>query len=147
VVLTSPPYPGVHVLYHRWQIAGRKETPAPYWVTGMQDGKTELYYTMGGRSKKGIDIYFESLTNAYFGLRQVLKPTTTIIQLVGFSNKETQFPRFLDSMRLAGYEEIFPAGVSEGRLTRNIPNRKWYTCGSTSSDSGQEILLFHRLRN
>ena len=30
LVLTSPPYPGVHVLYHRWQVDGRKETPAPF---------------------------------------------------------------------------------------------------------------------
>jgi len=28
LILTSPPYPGVHVLYHRWQVDGRKETPA-----------------------------------------------------------------------------------------------------------------------
>jgi hypothetical protein len=33
LVLTSPPYPGVHVLYHRWQVDGRRETPAPYWAT------------------------------------------------------------------------------------------------------------------
>ena len=26
LVLTSPPYPAVHVLYHRWQVKGRKET-------------------------------------------------------------------------------------------------------------------------
>jgi hypothetical protein len=32
LVFTSPPYPGVHVLYHRWQCFGRKETPAPYWI-------------------------------------------------------------------------------------------------------------------
>ena len=29
LVVTSPPYPGVHVVYHRWQILGRKETPKP----------------------------------------------------------------------------------------------------------------------
>ena len=29
LVITSPPYPGIHVLYHRWQVDGRKETPAP----------------------------------------------------------------------------------------------------------------------
>jgi hypothetical protein len=27
LIVTSPPYPGVHVLYHRWQVQGRKETP------------------------------------------------------------------------------------------------------------------------
>ena len=25
LVITSPPYPGIHVLYHRWQVDGRKE--------------------------------------------------------------------------------------------------------------------------
>ena len=34
LVVTSPPYPGVHVLYHRWQIGGGKETPAPFWIAG-----------------------------------------------------------------------------------------------------------------
>ena len=29
LVVTSPPYPGVHVLYHRWQVDGRRETAAP----------------------------------------------------------------------------------------------------------------------
>ena len=38
LVLTSPPYPGVHVLYHRWQILGRRETPAPFWIAGTLDG-------------------------------------------------------------------------------------------------------------
>ncbi|MCH8271573.1 MAG: hypothetical protein IH985_10240 [Planctomycetes bacterium] len=34
LVVTSPPYPGVHILYHRWQVDGRKETDAPYWISG-----------------------------------------------------------------------------------------------------------------
>ena len=29
LVVTSPPYPGIHMLYHRWQVDGRKETDAP----------------------------------------------------------------------------------------------------------------------
>ena len=37
-VLTSPPYPGVHVLYHRWQVDGRKEAPGPFWIAGKLDG-------------------------------------------------------------------------------------------------------------
>ena len=27
LIVTSPPYPGVHVLYHRWQVRGGRETP------------------------------------------------------------------------------------------------------------------------
>jgi hypothetical protein len=49
LVVTSPPYPAVHILYHRWQVFGRKETPAPYWLTNMNDGETASYYTLGSR--------------------------------------------------------------------------------------------------
>src|SRR6185503_19161327 len=47
LVLTSPPYPGVHVLYHRWQIDGRKETAAPFIIANKLDGAGSSYYTMG----------------------------------------------------------------------------------------------------
>jgi hypothetical protein len=49
LVLTSPPYPGVHVLYHRWQVDGRKEAPAPFWIANKLDGSGASYYTMGDR--------------------------------------------------------------------------------------------------
>jgi hypothetical protein len=39
LVVTSPPYPGLHVLYHRWQVQGRRETPAPFWIAACQDGQ------------------------------------------------------------------------------------------------------------
>lgn len=39
MVVTSPPYPGVHMLYHRWQVDGRKETDAPYWIAACNDGE------------------------------------------------------------------------------------------------------------
>jgi hypothetical protein len=43
LVVTSPPYPGVHVLYHRWQVDGRKETPAPFWIANRVDGDGAAY--------------------------------------------------------------------------------------------------------
>jgi hypothetical protein len=46
LVLTSPPYPGVHVVYHRWQILGRKETPAPFWLANQRDGAGESHYLL-----------------------------------------------------------------------------------------------------
>jgi hypothetical protein len=49
LILTSPPYPGVHVLYHRWQVLGRRETPAPFWIAGTLDGAGASYYTFGDR--------------------------------------------------------------------------------------------------
>lgn len=38
LVATSPPYPGVHILYHRWQVDGRKEAPLPFVIANMLDG-------------------------------------------------------------------------------------------------------------
>ena len=43
LVVTSPPYPGVHVVYHRWQINGRRETPAPFWLANQRDGAGEAF--------------------------------------------------------------------------------------------------------
>jgi hypothetical protein len=45
LIVTSPPYPGVHVLYHRWQVLGRRETAAPYWITESNDGQGASFYT------------------------------------------------------------------------------------------------------
>ena len=49
LILTSPPYPGLHVLYHRWQVKGRRETPAPFWIAGTLDGDGASFYTFGDR--------------------------------------------------------------------------------------------------
>jgi hypothetical protein len=62
LVVTSPPYPGIHILYHRWQVDGRKETPAPYWIAGCYDGKGAAYYNFADRNETHQDDYFaESL--------------------------------------------------------------------------------------
>ena len=58
LVVTSPPYPGVHVLYHRWQVDGRRESPAPYWIAGCKDGKGASFYNFGDRRQGAADAYF-----------------------------------------------------------------------------------------
>jgi hypothetical protein len=72
LIITSPPYPGVHVLYHRWQISGRRQTPAPYWFIDAQDGHTESYYTLGSRSKLGHENYFWGLAAVYRSVREII---------------------------------------------------------------------------
>ncbi len=84
LVLTSPPYPGVHVLYHRWQVDGRRETPAPYWLAGLEDGHGESYYTLGGRSITGLKNYFIKLTDTFSAIRQCIDPGGLVVQLVAF---------------------------------------------------------------
>lgn len=145
LVLTSPPYPGVHVLYHRWQVGGRRETPVPYWLADLRDGHGESFYTLGGRSEKGLQNYFSRLTETFQVLRQIIDPDALVVQLVAFSNPNAHLPAFLAAMMSAGYEEINPFGgsISE-RPLRKVPNRKWYTQLAANQFASNEILLFHR---
>ena len=143
LILTSPPYPGVHVLYHRWQILGRRETPVPYWIAHLRDGHGEAYYTMGGRSAKGISNYFESISRVFTTIRQVVSRDTQVVQLVAFSDANSQLPLYLDAMAKAGFEETYPDLLGGGQV-RLVPNRKWYNQQRQSSDASREHLLVHR---
>jgi SAM-dependent methyltransferase len=148
LVLTSPPYPGVHVLYHRWQVLGRRETPAPYWLADLRDGHGASYYTMGGRSAFGLQNYFTSLQNGFRNLRSVLSPDTIVVQLVAFSQTDSQLPQYLAALAGAGYEPIYlPSIASPGYHIRTVPNRKWYANLQAEQDASQELLLIHRLRS
>jgi hypothetical protein len=144
LVITSPPYPGIHMLYHRWQVNGRRETPAPYWLIGAKDGQFASYYTLGGRSQKGIDNYFYELTEIYRSVRTVINSKAHVVQLVSFSDINRHLPRFLEAMELAGFEEYFPINVDRDGLWRAVPNRKWYNRIDPSRYPSQELLLFHR---
>ncbi|MCI0605911.1 site-specific DNA-methyltransferase [bacterium] len=142
LVLTSPPYPGVHILYHRWQIRGRRETPAPYWIAALKDGNSEAFYTFGGRSKAGLEKYFLTLRTAFQSIKQMIDPKAFVVQLVAFADTESQLPQYLQAMHEAGYKEkhIF----SSGRISREVPNRKWYSRMLDQHDAAKEILLVHQ---
>jgi hypothetical protein len=144
LVVTSPPYPGVHVLYHRWQVAGRRETPAPYWLIGAADGHGASHYTLGGRSVLGLDNYFRTLVGAYRSLRAILHPEALVVQLVAFSDAASQLPAFLQAMELAGYREEAPIVLDRDALWRSVPRRKWYYRVGAVSGAARELLLFHR---
>jgi len=145
LVFTSPPYPGVHVLYNKWQIASRKETFLPYYISGMNDSQSEAYYTLGGRSKTGVVKYFDSITQSFLSVSKVIHRKAVIAQLVGFSDSSIQLPLYLKAMVEAGYKEIFPLSAEGERLWRDVPNRKWYTNIGNRWDSSKEVLLFHVL--
>ncbi len=148
LVLTSPPYPGVHMLYHRWQVGGRRETPAPYWLASLRDGHGESYYTLGGRSMVGLRSYFTKLTDTFWALRQFIDPEALVVQLVAFPDPDMQLPAFLNAMCSAGYEELSLLGCSDWeRPSRRVPNRKWYAYSEKNQHASNEILLFHRPRS
>jgi DNA modification methylase len=140
LVLTSPPYPAVHALYHRWQINSRKETPAPYLAARSQDGLGPSYYTMGGRSHRGQERYFDHLGRTFTALRSVLDADAVVVQIVGFKS-EDQLPRFLAVLRDCGFAQLsLEAGADQAR---QVPNRRWYARGANNG-AGRELVLLHK---
>lgn len=142
LVLTSPPYPGVHVVYHRWQIHGRRETPAPFWIAENLDGHGLTHYAMGGRKQKGLKSYFQNIEDTFNAIAKVCNSETLIVQMLAFSEPEWQLPRYLEAMVAAGLQEEF-IGIS--RIWREVPNRKWYAQKKGNTPSSNEVVLFHRL--
>lgn len=149
LVLTSPPYPGVHVVYHRWQIHGRRETPAPFWLANSRDGAGESYYCLGPRDEPALKTYFERLAKAFASVRDLIDNTSLVVQLVAFSAPEWQLPAYLLKMEAAGFTEFRPVCddnyLFEGRIWRDVPGRKWYANQSVKSSAAKEVLLFHRV--
>lgn len=147
LILTSPPYPGVHVLYHRWQVHGRKETPAPYWIANCLDGNGASFYTFGDRKQKNLEDYFESMRKCYTALSAIADKNTWLAQLVAFSDPEWQLPLFLEILQECGFNEVFlddmPHAI-DGRSWRTVPNRKFYADRKGLTSSSKEVLLIHR---
>lgn len=146
LVLTSPPYPGVHVLYHRWQYRGRRETAAPYWIANIHDGYYESHYTGGSRTPTGQEHYFAMISQAFRSVRRLLPSSGIVAQLIGFSNAAVQLPRYLAAMEEAGFRERRIPGKGIDRLGRRVPNRKWYAKLQGPVDASCELLLLHSPR-
>jgi hypothetical protein len=144
LIVTSPPYPGVHVLYHRWQVLGRKETPAPYWITSSSDGNGASYYTFCDRRRHDHDErYFERLQHCFTAIRKVVADGCVVAQLVGFSRPEEQLAHYEAAMKASGFCK-FDVGVSRKQFWRVVPNRKFYVWLRDSTHQTKEILLLHR---
>jgi hypothetical protein len=147
LVLMSPPYPGIHVLYHRWQVEGGKEIPAPFWIANKLDGSGESFYMMGNRRQQSLDGYFGNLRESLTSIASLCSSETTIVQVVAFAQPSWQLPRYLAVAEEAGLEERFlpnSSAKSDGRLWRAVPNRKWYADQKGMTHGSQEVVLFHR---
>lgn len=149
LIITSPPYPGVHVLYHRWQVDGRKESPAPFFIAKALDGSGESYYTMGGRSARGLAAYFDQLGDALRSLAAIANQKTMLVQVVAFADPDWQLSRYLEVAEESGWQELGLTRLineNDGRLWRNVPNRKWHATRQGQTGGAREVVLFHRLR-
>jgi hypothetical protein len=152
LILTSPPYPGVYVNYHRWKLQGRREIRAPYWIVGQLDGHGLAHYTMHGRAERTLTTYFNQLRVAFEDIARIATPATTVVQLVGFNNPGDQLPRYLRTMSEAGFQEVLLpqlATAEDGRLWRSVPSRRWWAEAqsrrSVAPHTAQEVVLVHRL--
>jgi hypothetical protein len=147
LVVTSPPYPGVHVLYHRWQVDGRKEAPLPFVIANKLDGAGSSYYTMGDRKYPELRTYFANIKASMSSVAAVADGYTTIVQMVAFSEPQWQLPRYLEAMKEAGLAETLLSqlkGQADGRLWRSVPGRRWYSVQRGTTPGSQEVVLFHQ---
>lgn len=150
LVVTSPPYPGVHVLYHRWQVDGRKEAPLPFMIANKLDGAGSSYYTMGDRKYPELRTYFRNIAASLTSVAALADSETVIVQMVAFHEPEWQLPRYLAAMTEAGLREVLLPklkGEGDGRLWRSVPGRRWYSAQRGTTPGSEEVVLFHLKAN
>ena len=143
LVVTSPPYPGIHMLYHRWQVDGRRETPAPYWMANCNDGRGNAFYNFADRSASADDKYFAASLRTLSGIRKVMRKDAFIVQLVAFGDPARQLRRYLKNMEQASFEEVRQA-PAERRLWRNVPSRRWHANLKGKLNGSREVVLVQR---
>ena len=140
LVVTSPPYPGIHVLYHRWQVDGRRETPAPYWIAGCADGQGASFYNFGDRRQRDARTYFATSLCTLQAIRRAMASGGVIVQMVAFSDQRNQLSRYLENMEQARFRELT---VGSARIWRNVPNRRWHALLHGQTNSAREVVLIH----
>ena len=157
LVVTSPPYPGIHVLYHRWQVDGRRETPAPYWIANCMDGQGDAHYNFGSRKQATHDDYFDaslqtlkkhSASNAYWGddgadvgVLKSAKPPAKIPTQYGIGRvSRSQVDRSGASPNLAARSRTQLARRSEG-------GNQLSARGSANSRGSVTVTHLHRWRS
>lgn len=68
-----------------------------------------------------------------------------MVQMVAFSDPDTQLPRYLANMDAAGFAEARIQSAGEGgRIWRIVPGRKWHAALKGQTASAREVMLVHR---
>ena len=142
LIVTSPPYPGIHMLYHRWQVDGRKESDAPYWITATNDGAGAAFYNFADRRREAEDRYFAKAERAFSSVRQVTRDGALLVQLIAFSDPQRQIRRYLGMLERAGFREL--RRNRERRTWRVVPNRRWHANSKGNLPSSREVTLVHQ---
>jgi hypothetical protein len=144
LVLTSPPYVGVHILYHRWQVRGRRETAAPYWLAGCLDGKPNSFYNFAERRQKTMDGYLSAMRASFESVIALMDGRSMLVQLVAFARPSDQLPPYLEALERLGLNYVGVPGLPPLHFaSRLVPNRKWYADWKGPLGASQEFLLVH----
>lgn len=145
LVVTSPPYPGIHMLYHRWQVDGRRETPAPYWITSCDDGHPPSFYNFADRRGPAVNNYFTESLRTLKGVRCGMKRGAFFVQMIAFAHPKSQLPRYLKNMNEAGFSEARLDDMGRHRrIWRNVPSRRWHANFKGKLTSSREVVLIHQ---
>ncbi|MCB9056142.1 MAG: site-specific DNA-methyltransferase [Chitinophagales bacterium] len=147
LIITSPPYVGVHMLYHQWQVNSRKRTRTPFWIIDSLDGMGSGHYTFGHYRVHGRKKYFDIAEKVFNSIHAAIDDDAIIVQLVGFSDHKKFLPKYLEMMDNAGYQEIPLLLDSLGRIRRiwrDVPNRRWYVKSKSEISSSKEVLIVHQ---
>ena len=102
---------------------------------------------MGDRKYPKLRTYFDSLEANFRSISTICSHETTLVQMVAFSEPEWQLPRYLEVMSECGLEEFLPWDPStsaDGRLWRDVPNRKWHARQKEHAPGSREVVLLHR---
>ena len=127
---------------------GRRETPAPFWISSSLDGNGASYYTFGDRKAQQLESYFEKALEAFKSIAQIANRDTLVVQMIAFSEPEWQLEKYAEVMNQAGFREVRfreLANAPDGRVWRSVPNRKWYASQRGTTPSSNEVVLFHAL--
>jgi hypothetical protein len=149
LVVTSPPYLGVHVLYNKWQLRGRTELRTAFFLSDTNDIGGASAYTIVDRKARSSAPYYTEIERSFSSVRKLLKKDAYVIQLVSFHDASSALPNYLDALKRSGLElcETY-AGPQQDLHWRAVPGRRWYARVGAVSDSSasKEVLLIHRNR-
>ena len=146
LVVTSPPYPGVHVLYHRWQVDGRKEAPLPFMIANKLDGAGSSYYTMGDRKYPELKTYFDNIRATMSSVAALADANTMSCRWSRSPNRGS-FPtlsRDDGGRRSVGSLPAKTQGPSATAGYGEVPGRRWYSDQRGETPGSQEVVLIHR---
>jgi DNA modification methylase len=147
LILTSPPYPGIHISYNKWQIHGRRDTKLPYWIMNSKPPAfTKFSYR--GEKARGLNDYYSYMTKVYLKLKPYCSDNCHIVKLLSFRNKAKEFKLYRDAMENAGLEEIKILKKGDGRIWRTVPKRRWQARYSKKKlKSNKEVLLIYKYKS